>query len=79
MSAGALMHLRGRSARGDVRERADRDTEVVPRHLAGQVDARQTALRRTSLVRANARRFPRHSRVAAGNEPMILVIGALPG
>jgi len=73
--SGALMHLEPICA-AMCAERADRDTEVVP-YLQAELDAQTAALDDVAQFVPNARRFHEALVSRCGNEPMILVIGAL--
>ena len=73
--SGALMHLEPICA-AMCAGRADRDTEVIP-HLQAAIDAQAAAFEDVAQFVPNARRFHEALVSRCGNEPMILVIGAL--
>mgnify|MGYP000884516372 FL=1 len=71
----ALMHLEPICA-AMCAGRADRDTEVLP-YLQAALDAQADAFEDVAQFVPNARRFHEALVSRCGNEPMILVIGAL--
>ncbi len=73
--SGALMHLEPICA-AMCAARTDRDTEVVP-YLQAAIDAQAAAFEDVAQFVPNARRFHEALVSRCGNEPMILVIGAL--
>lgn len=73
--SGALMHLEPICA-AMCAGRADRDTEVLP-YLQAALDAQADAFEDVAQFVPNARRFHEALVSRCGNEPMILVIGAL--
>ncbi len=71
----ALLHLEPICA-GMCAAREDRMTEVVP-HLRAAIDTQEEQLDTPSRYVPNARRFHEEIVSRCGNEPMILLIGAL--
>jgi GntR family transcriptional regulator, transcriptional repressor for pyruvate dehydrogenase complex len=73
--SGALMHLEPICA-AMCAERVDRETEVVP-FLQAELDTQAVGFDDATQFVPNARRFHEALVSRCGNEPMILVIGAL--
>lgn len=73
--SGALLHLEPICA-GMCASREDRMTEVVP-HLRAAIDVQVAEFDTAARYVPNARRFHEEIVQRCGNEPMILVIGAL--